>query len=119
MEVTYVGHFSTLQKVVKCESPCYELEKINIDVTNPFDEAGDFRIVLVEASGQLLEPGKNSAIMKRKEKKRRKIRSKIDSGIARPETPPSPPPKVADTLQMNKGGQYLIYHKYNMLLCTT
>ncbi|KAL4233464.1 hypothetical protein ACF0H5_008145 [Mactra antiquata] len=90
------------KKVVTCESPCYELEKINIDVTNPFDEAGDFRIVLVEASGQLLEPGKNAAIMKRKEKKRRKIKSKIDSGIARPETPPSPPPKISDTLQICK-----------------
>ncbi|XP_053397416.1 cilia- and flagella-associated protein 47-like isoform X4 [Mercenaria mercenaria] len=94
--------FKDPEKVIKCESPCYELEKINLDVTNPFSEAGEFRIVLVEASGALLDPGKSAAILKRKEKKRKRIRSKIDSGIVRPETPPSPPPKISDTLQMQK-----------------
>ncbi|XP_052808119.1 cilia- and flagella-associated protein 47-like isoform X2 [Mya arenaria] len=90
------------KKVLQCESPCYELEKINIEVTNPFSEGGEFRIVLVEASGALLDPGRQAAMLKRKEKKKRRIKSKIDSGIMRPETPPSPPPKIADTLQMQK-----------------
>ncbi|XP_052240686.1 cilia- and flagella-associated protein 47-like isoform X3 [Dreissena polymorpha] len=90
------------KKVIQCESPCYELEKINIDVTNPFAEAGEFRIVLVEASGALLDPGKQAAILKRRERRKKRVKSKIDSGIVRPETPPSPPPKIADTLQMQR-----------------
>lgn len=94
-----------LQKVIKCESPCYELEKINVEVTNPFPEAGEFRIVLVEASGALLDPGKNAAVLKRRERKKKRVRSKIDSGIIRPETPPSPPPRISDTLQIQKEGK--------------
>jgi hypothetical protein len=61
----------------------------------------------VEASGALLDPSKNSAILKRRERKKKRIKSKIDSGIVRPETPPSPPPKISDTLQMQKDGKYL------------
>lgn len=90
--------------MVQCESPCYELEKIRLDVANPFNEAGEFRIVLVEASGALLDPGRNAAVMKRRERKKKRIKSKIDSGIPRPETPPSPPPKISETLQAQKEG---------------
>jgi hypothetical protein len=34
---------------VKCESPCYELCRVNVDVVNPFPEGGKFRVVLVES----------------------------------------------------------------------
>ncbi|XP_055888207.1 cilia and flagella-associated protein 47-like isoform X1 [Biomphalaria glabrata] len=36
--------------VVKVESPCYEMKKFTIDVVNPFHEAGEFLIALVESS---------------------------------------------------------------------
>ena len=95
--------------MIHCESPCYDLEKIRLDVENPFNEAGEFRIVLVEASGELLDPGKNAAMMKRREKKKKRVRAKTDSGMVRPETPPSPPPKISDTLQTQKEGQNFIF----------
>ena len=94
--------------MIKTESPCYELEKILVPVTNPFKESGEFRIILVEASGSLLDPNNTTALMKRRERKKKRIKSKIDSGIVRPETPPSPPPKIADTLQQNKEGKMLL-----------
>jgi hypothetical protein len=51
--------FSGLVKhIIKCESPCYELERIQLNITNPFNEGGEFRIVLVEASSDLLDPSK-------------------------------------------------------------
>ena len=74
-------------------------------ITNPFKEGGEFRIILVEASGSLLDPNNTAALMRRREKRKKRIKSKIDSGIVRPDTPPSPPPRIADTLQMNKDGE--------------
>ena len=82
----------TLQHIIKTESPCYELERIPLKVINPFDEGGEFRVVLVEASADLLDPNKPANLMKPKEKRRRKIRARVDHGIKRPETPPTPPP---------------------------
>ncbi|CAL1538368.1 unnamed protein product [Lymnaea stagnalis] len=38
------------KSVTKVESPCYELKKIMLEVTNPFPEGGDFRIVLIESN---------------------------------------------------------------------
>ncbi|KAH9504693.1 Cilia- and flagella-associated protein 47 [Bulinus truncatus] len=35
--------------VVKIESPCYEFKKFSLEVTNPFHEAGEFLIALVES----------------------------------------------------------------------
>lgn len=80
----------TPKHVIKTESPCYELERIPLKVTNPFDEGGEFRVVLVEASADLLDPNKPANLMKPKEKRRRKIRARVDHGIKRPETPPTP-----------------------------
>ena len=77
-------------------------------VSNPFKESGEFRIILVEASGSLLDPNNTAALMKKRERKKKRIKSKIDSGIVRPDTPPSPPPKIADTLQLNKDGKNLV-----------
>ncbi|XP_071134806.1 cilia- and flagella-associated protein 47-like isoform X3 [Mytilus edulis] len=78
--------------IIKCESPCYELERIQLTITNPFNEGEDFRIVLVEASTDLLDPTKNTTLMKSKERRKRKVRARIDHGQKRPETPPTPPP---------------------------
>ncbi|XP_052708553.1 cilia and flagella-associated protein 47-like isoform X1 [Crassostrea angulata] len=85
-------HLHKSQHVIKTESPCYELERIPLKITNPFDEGGEFRVVLVEASADLLDPNKPANLMKPKEKRRRKIRARVDHGIKRPETPPTPPP---------------------------
>ncbi|KAL8606797.1 hypothetical protein ACOMHN_049626 [Nucella lapillus] len=83
---------------IKVESPCFELERIMLDVENPFEEAGRFRIILVESSGDLLDPSKPTALIKPKEKKSKKIRSKTDHGQSRPEMPPSPHlPKITNT----------------------
>ncbi|CAH1800026.1 unnamed protein product [Owenia fusiformis] len=70
---------------IKCESPAYELTNVPIDVENPFNEAGDFRIVLVEAKSILGDT--KSPIFKSPEKKTKKVRSKIDNGKKRAETP--------------------------------
>ncbi|XP_076467202.1 cilia and flagella-associated protein 47-like [Babylonia areolata] len=86
------------QFTVKVESPCFELERVMLDVDSPFQEAGRFRIILVESSGDLLDPSKPTALIKPKEKKVKKVRSKIDHGQTRPDTPPSPQlPKITNT----------------------
>lgn len=81
-----------MQATIKCESPCYELERIILDVQNPFSEGGDFRIVLVEAKGNMMlnSTTGSTELIKPKRKKAKKIRSRTDHGQARPETPPSP-----------------------------
>ena len=40
----------THSEVIKSESPCYEMQNINLKVTNPFDTAGNFNVVLVESA---------------------------------------------------------------------
>ncbi|XP_048239518.1 cilia and flagella-associated protein 47-like isoform X3 [Haliotis rufescens] len=81
------------ESTIKVESPCYELERILLDVTNPFDEGAEFRIILVEASNDAaLDPSKPTALMRPKEKKKKVIKSKVNHGQKRPDTPPSSPP---------------------------
>uniref|UniRef100_U3JFX4 Cilia and flagella associated protein 47 n=1 Tax=Ficedula albicollis TaxID=59894 RepID=U3JFX4_FICAL len=43
---------------MKCRSPCYELKKINLNVTNPFKMDGIFRIILLESTHCLVHPEK-------------------------------------------------------------
>ncbi|XP_021363645.1 cilia- and flagella-associated protein 47-like isoform X2 [Mizuhopecten yessoensis] len=95
----------TEEYTIKCEAPCYELEKIPINVRNPFNEAGDFRIVLVEAQSSLLEPGKTASLLKPKDKRKRKVRARIDHGQKRPETPPTPPPKLPEETDKSNDDQ--------------
>ncbi|KAK3096977.1 hypothetical protein FSP39_005325 [Pinctada imbricata] len=92
----------TPKHTIKCDSACYELEKIPITVINPFSEGGEFRIVLVEASADLLDPNKPAALLKPKEKRRRKVRAKVDHGMRRPETPPTPPPPQDFDMSLSK-----------------
>lgn len=66
------------QATIKCESPLYEINKIELDVSNPFPVSGKFRVVLVEARGDL---GRNLAKEKRtKTKSKKQIESKTDHG---------------------------------------
>ncbi|XP_053790649.1 cilia- and flagella-associated protein 47 isoform X2 [Vidua chalybeata] len=43
--------------MIKCRSPCYELKKFNLNVTNPFRTDGIFRVILLEST-YLLHPEK-------------------------------------------------------------
>ncbi|XP_069746190.1 cilia- and flagella-associated protein 47-like isoform X2 [Narcine bancroftii] len=40
---------------IKCESPCYEQKRIQLNITNPFNEKGDFRVILLENHNSLFE----------------------------------------------------------------
>ncbi|XP_054484324.2 cilia- and flagella-associated protein 47 [Agelaius phoeniceus] len=43
--------------IIRCRSPCYELKKFNIHVTNPFKIDGIFRVLLLEST-HLIHPEK-------------------------------------------------------------
>ena len=45
---------------VKCTSPCYEPQAVNVHITNPFASGGTFRIVLVEAAHGTDLPGQQN-----------------------------------------------------------
>lgn len=66
------------QATVKVESPCFELERVILLVENPFPEAGHFKIVLIEL-GDDLDSSKQKGLLKSKEIKLKKVKSKIDS----------------------------------------
>ncbi|KAM9388279.1 cilia- and flagella-associated protein 47 [Phaethornis superciliosus] len=42
--------------ILKCKSPCYELKKVTINVTNPFRSDGIFRVILLESTTYLIQP---------------------------------------------------------------
>ncbi|XP_063249073.1 cilia- and flagella-associated protein 47 isoform X2 [Prinia subflava] len=44
--------------IIKCRSPCYELKKFNLSVTNPFKTDGLFRVILVESTQYLVHSEK-------------------------------------------------------------
>ncbi|XP_072178621.1 cilia- and flagella-associated protein 47-like [Diadema setosum] len=80
---------------IKCESPCFELQKVDLAVVNPFKESGEFRIVLVEAKTPF--PGsdtKQKGLLKNSKGAPKKIRSKTDHGQKKERTPS--PPKVEE-----------------------
>ncbi|XP_045909360.1 cilia- and flagella-associated protein 47-like isoform X3 [Micropterus dolomieu] len=54
---THVSHI-TPTNTVKCKSPCYQLNVIQVPVTNPFNKEAVFRVVLVESLFNPLEPEK-------------------------------------------------------------
>ncbi|XP_074645875.1 cilia and flagella-associated protein 47-like isoform X2 [Tubulanus polymorphus] len=71
----------TPKTTVKCESHCYELHNIAVEVMNPFPHGGKFRIVLVEAKdSNFNDPSKPQNLMKPKEKKLKKVASRTDHG---------------------------------------
>ncbi|XP_068773049.1 cilia- and flagella-associated protein 47 isoform X2 [Struthio camelus] len=43
-------------EVLKCKSPCYELKKVTLNVTNPFRTDGIFRVILLESTSYLTRP---------------------------------------------------------------
>ncbi|KAK7478911.1 hypothetical protein BaRGS_00029892 [Batillaria attramentaria] len=87
-----IGNTLTFRLRTQVDNITPDLERVMLDVENPFNEGGRFRIVLVESSGDLLDPNKPTALIKPKEKKPRKVRSKTDHGQSQPGTPPSPQP---------------------------
>ena len=95
-----------IQMTVKIESPCYELNKHSIEVVNPFPQAGDFRIVLVEAKSDL-SPTTDKNGRQLKNKKVKKVKSRIDHGqkksnmADREDTPPEPIRTVVKPPQMD------------------
>jgi hypothetical protein len=68
---------------VKVESPCYELHKVPLEVTNPFPQGGDFKIVLLETKEDSV--GSQTSLIAQKKKKSKKIRSKINTGVNKSE----------------------------------
>ncbi|XP_075769379.1 cilia- and flagella-associated protein 47 isoform X3 [Pelodiscus sinensis] len=42
--------------ILKCKSPCYELKKVSLNVTSPFETDGIFRVILVESTTYLTVP---------------------------------------------------------------
>ncbi|XP_074672980.1 cilia- and flagella-associated protein 47 [Strix aluco] len=42
--------------ILKCKSPCYELKKVILNVTNPFRTHGIFRVILLESTSYLKQP---------------------------------------------------------------
>ncbi|KAM6144631.1 LOW QUALITY PROTEIN: cilia- and flagella-associated protein 47 [Phoenicopterus ruber ruber] len=42
--------------ILKCKSPCYELKKVILNVTNPFKNDGIFRVILLESTSYLMQP---------------------------------------------------------------
>ncbi|XP_032305269.1 cilia- and flagella-associated protein 47 isoform X2 [Coturnix japonica] len=51
-EVKHIKPAETL----KCKSPCYELKKVVLNVTNPFRDDGIFRVILLESTSYLCQP---------------------------------------------------------------
>ncbi|KAK1167755.1 cilia- and flagella-associated protein 47-like [Acipenser oxyrinchus oxyrinchus] len=45
----------------KCKSPCYELKKFNLKITNAFNKDGEFRINLVESKNNLMKNAKQDS----------------------------------------------------------
>ncbi|XP_033635373.1 cilia- and flagella-associated protein 47-like isoform X1 [Asterias rubens] len=107
----------TPSTTVKCESPCYELHKVELDVTNPFDEGGEFRIVLVEPKTSF--PGtdaktQKTGLLNSKQGAPKKVRSKTDHGQKKERTPT--PPKQDDMsprtemLEQDNGNQLSAFY---------
>ncbi|XP_027672760.2 cilia- and flagella-associated protein 47 [Falco cherrug] len=42
--------------ILKCRSPCYELKKVILSVTNPFRTDGIFRVILLESTSYSMKP---------------------------------------------------------------
>ncbi|XP_052530326.1 cilia- and flagella-associated protein 47 [Tympanuchus pallidicinctus] len=42
--------------ILKCKSPCYELKKVVLNVTNPFRTDGIFRVIFLESTSYLSQP---------------------------------------------------------------
>ena len=65
---------------IKSESACYELQKVNFDVTNPFPLIGEFRIVLVEARNSFPGSPPPKAKLSKSNKNLKKVESRTDHG---------------------------------------
>ncbi|XP_075446373.1 cilia- and flagella-associated protein 47 isoform X3 [Ascaphus truei] len=55
--------------ILKHESPCYELNKINLSIQSPFKAAGEFRVILMESTSYLSFPDHLKEIGEKKNEK--------------------------------------------------
>ncbi|XP_076799523.1 cilia- and flagella-associated protein 47-like isoform X2 [Clavelina lepadiformis] len=86
-------------KVIRADSPCYELKKIDVPITNPFPNPGAFRIVLVESCDgppSPLDIGRRHGIARSTRKtlssRIKSVKSRIDHGQPKESLPPATPP---------------------------
>ncbi|XP_026647666.2 cilia- and flagella-associated protein 47 isoform X1 [Zonotrichia albicollis] len=62
--------------IIRCRSPCYELKKFNINVTNPFKTDGLFRVLLLEST-HLIHPEKVYQVRQVKQEQKFSFESSI------------------------------------------
>lgn len=76
------SHVNSIKPVAveKVESPCYDLHCIQLPITNPFNEAGTFRVVLVESESDLLTTTNQTLGQRTPTKRKKKIKAKVDHG---------------------------------------
>lgn len=79
---------------IKSESACYELQKVNFDVTNPFPLTGEFRIVLVEARNSFPASPPPKAKLSKSNKNLKKVESRTDHGQMNKSPRRDFPPKI-------------------------
>jgi hypothetical protein len=77
-EFLFYHSFFFFKATIKCESPLYEINKVDLDISNPFPHKGEFRVVLVEARGELANTTSREKRMKTKQIK--PVESKTDHG---------------------------------------
>lgn len=65
---------------ITSESPCYQIQKVNFDITNPFPSTGEFRIVLVEARNSFLGTSPPKVKASKSSKSLKKVGSRTDHG---------------------------------------
>ncbi|PIK59126.1 hypothetical protein BSL78_03931 [Apostichopus japonicus] len=89
--------------LIQCESPCYQLKRVDLEIFNPFKESGEFKIVLAETVS-LTDGGGSNGPTKKNSVKR--IRSKVDHGQRKVKVPsPTVAEEVSTDLDVvaNKG----------------
>ncbi|XP_057901557.1 cilia- and flagella-associated protein 47 [Melospiza georgiana] len=62
--------------IIRCRSPCYELKKFSINVTNPFKTDGIFRVLLLEST-HLIHPEKVYQVRQEKQEQKFSFESSI------------------------------------------
>ncbi|KAI0223616.1 Cilia- and flagella-associated protein 47 [Lamellibrachia satsuma] len=86
---------------VKCETPCYSLTKVAIEVKNPFPYDGEFRIVLVESKAMLISEEQGAgAIYGTRKRPVKSVTSRINHGQRKSEVTTTG--KEKDTLEDSK-----------------
>ncbi|XP_042644204.1 cilia- and flagella-associated protein 47 [Tyto alba] len=75
--------------ILKCKSPCYELKKVILNVTNPFRTHGIFRVILLESTSCLMQP--EQVYQARQEKQEQMLSSENSMSTFKNSTLPEDP----------------------------